>query len=460
MRRLVAWTPATLVALAAATWTARAEEPSFAGTWEMRLTYKDRKPESETARLVLADAAGAWTGSLSFERNFNGNKQALADVVAEGASIRFTVGQSGLRMEGRLDKGAIAGRWIGEDSSGAAFEVPWTATRLVETPVERFDKNLVFDPTLPQGRAEDLGMDGAALDALIREASRTDTDALVVVREGKVVAERYFGKADAAKALPAPTRFVAAFAAALLVEEKKLASFDVPLGTWFPDWREGRKGKVMLRHLLSNTSGIEHFDDGKLRAARDEVAFARGLPVGDTPGTVWRADNDSAVELLAGALGKVAGRPIDDYLRERLFAPLGVRKVEWKRDPSGNPLAWDGLSLPARDLARVGVLVAADGELAGTKVISKESLDVLGAAATTASPTQGLLWDLHLAYPGTPPTGVEGRGAFGQWIVVFPKSQTVGVRLRARKSLKDAAADAKPEVVLTEFPRLLANTTR
>ena len=54
------------------------------------------------------------------------------------------------------------------------------------------------------------------------------------------------------------TKFLAAMATAMLIDDRKIPSLDEPLVTWFPEWSDGRKAKVKLRHILAHTSGIKN----------------------------------------------------------------------------------------------------------------------------------------------------------------------------------------------------------
>jgi CubicO group peptidase (beta-lactamase class C family) len=89
--------------------------------------------------------------------------------------------------------------------------------------------------------------------------------------------------------------------------------------------------------------------------------------------------------------------------------------------------------LSARDLARVGRLVADGGTCGKKKVLSPESVALLGAPATPLQAGQGLLWRLLLDESGKEVEGVYHDGSLGQWLVVLPKTKTVGVRLRRGK---------------------------
>lgn len=431
--------------------TRAAESSPFDGAWDLRMTRKGWQPEVATGRLVLASENGKRTGTLTFDVVLRAQTQKLAEIVVKGSTIRFRLDSAefDLRLEGKLREGALAGTcdWKG------CGTFPWAATRASDGPVERFEKGLSYEGYLSKGDAEKLGMDGAALDALVREAARNDTDALLVLREGKVVAERTFGRAPGPIHVMSVTKFVTAFAAAILLEEKKIASLDAPLSTWFPEWTEGRRAKVTLRHLLTHTSGIAHGETAaKLNAAKDKVAYVRSLEVVDEPGTVY-AYNNEAVALLSGVLAQAAGRPVDAYLGERLFAPLGVRKFQWDRDDAGNTLTYANLALTARDLARIGQLVVDGGAVGEKRIVSKDALAALGAPATPAAQGQGLLWMLLREGPGERIDGCFHTGWLGQWIVVFPEKRTLAVRLRRWKNERDAE---RPEYQFGSFAARVA----
>jgi hypothetical protein len=217
---------------------ARAGDKSpFEGTWDFRMTRKGWRPEVASGRLVLRNADGKWSGDLTFDVVLRAQQQKLADIVVKGAAVQFRLDSAefDLRMDGKLEKGAMSGTcdWKG------CGRFPWTAARADDAPVERFEKGLSFAGYLPRGDAEKLGMNGAALDALIRDASRSDTDALIVLRDGNVVAERTFGCPPGPIHVMSVTKFVAAFAVAMLLEDKKIPSVDAPLSTSFREWDTG-----------------------------------------------------------------------------------------------------------------------------------------------------------------------------------------------------------------------------
>lgn len=438
---------AVAVALSWADCPARAADKSpLEGAWSVRMPRPGMRPDPATGRLVLTNAVGKWSGDLTFDTVLYGRTHKLADVVVKGTSIEFRLDSTefDFRMEGKAEKGELAGRCVWKGCG----DFRWTATRPDDKPVDRFEKGLAFDGYLPKGDAEKLGMDGAALDTLIRDASANDTDAVIVLRDGKVVAERYFGRPQSPIHVMSVTKWVSAFALAMLLDDKKIASLDAPLSTWFPEWTDGRRTKVTLRHVLTHTSGIEHgADAARLNAEKDKVAYVRKAQVVVEPGTVYDYNNEAAA-LLSGILEQAAGKPVDDLLRDRLFAPLGVKKFDWERDSGGHTFTYANLMLSARDLARIGQVVVDGGKAGGRQIVSAQSLAALATPSTTVTDVQGLLWMLLRDGPGKEVTGSYHTGWLGQWIVVLPKSRTVGVRLRRMKGEADAE---KPEFQFGSF---------
>ena len=111
-----------------------------------------------------------------------------------------------------------------------------------------------------------------------------------------------------------------------LVEDGVLA-LDDSLAKFYPDgpasWRE-----ITIRHLLTHTSGIPEYTDGKVDLRRDytEDDLARlafELPLDFAPGSQWKYSNTGYV-LLGAIVRKASGRFYGDILRDYIFAPLSM----------------------------------------------------------------------------------------------------------------------------------------
>ena len=213
------------------------------------------------------------------------------------------------------------------------FEVPWS-------------------PASP----EQAGLARPALEALIGECEKTDSDALLVVAGDRVVVARAFGHAPRSLEVKSVTKGFVGFAFGFLLAEGKV-SLDDPLSKWFPEWKEGKKAKVLLRHVLSHTSGLSHEQMAwKLEKQTDRLAYVRALDVVIEPGTAFSYNNEATM-LLSGVVAAAAGQPIDAYLQARLFGPLGITDASWSRDGAGNVTTNGGLSLSAVSLAKIGMAV-------------------------------------------------------------------------------------------------------
>ena len=408
----------SVVALLLLAAVASAAKP-YEGTWNLVLERPNYRPNRATGRLAL-DAKG---GTLAFDVVLSARTHELKEFEANGSKISFRVAGEGfdLQFRGEVKKGTLEGRceWKGLGSYA------WTAERVKIEPQERFEKGLSFAGFFPKG---DPKFGGDALDLLIGEAAQRDTDAVLILKDGKVVCERYFGRKPDPCYLMSVTKVFAALAVATLLDEGKIPSLDASLSTWFPEWAEGDKAKVTLRHVLTHTSGIEHGDDAlTLNGQKDRLAYVRQARLAKPPGTEWSYNND-AIMLLSGVIAQAAGKQADDYLREKLFDPLGLKDWTWGRDGAGNATTYADLRMTARDLARVGqwVLGGAGGP----------TMKLLGAPATPLDKAQGLVWRLRLDAKGKV-IGYGHDGDLGQFFAVYPERKLVGIRLRQWKDTPD-----------------------
>lgn len=257
-----------------------------------------------------------------------------------------------------------------------------------------FEPGVGEDGFYPRGDALALGIDGEALDVLLKEAEATKSDSLIVVKDGKTIVERYFGKKRGPIETMSVTKSFTAIAIVLLLEEKKIPSLDAPLSTWYPEFKTSEKSKVTLRHVLTQTSGLEHDERaGKLNAQKDRLQFARRKAAKEEPGATFSYNNE-ATQLLSGVIAAAAGKPVDRYLDEKLFAPLGIKLWQWDKDRAGNVQTFYGLALTARDFAKVGVLLANDGKLGEKQLVPSARVQSL-VEPSAPNPFYGLLWWLR-----------------------------------------------------------------
>ena len=185
---------------------------------------------------------------------------------------------------------------------------------------------------------EDPGID-RRVDALMsRYAGDGPGAALLVLHDGEAVVRRGYGLADleAGRPVTPATRFRLASitkqftsAAVLLLVEEGRIGLDDPVKRWFAGLPPAADG-VTIRHLLTHTSGLVDYEDvmpGDLDAQLRDADVLRLLETQDRtyfePGSRYRYSN-SGYALLALVVESASGQSFQDFLRERIFLPLGM----------------------------------------------------------------------------------------------------------------------------------------
>ena len=233
-----------------------------------------------------------------------------------------------------------------------------------------FEAGTIPQGFFPRAEPEAVGIDRGALAALVSEAQHAHSNALIVIKDGRVLTERYFGHpAEHPLRINSVTKSVVSLAICRLISDGKISGLNTPLSTWFPEWRNGKKRKVTLRHIMTHTSGLYHEKNAaKLYQQPDVVRYSRGLPLVTQPGEHFSYSNE-AVALLSGIVLAATGKPLDEYLQDAIFTPMGITGYKWDRDTAGNVMAYGGLWLFPRDLARIGQLMANSGRWGKVQVV-------------------------------------------------------------------------------------------
>jgi CubicO group peptidase (beta-lactamase class C family) len=231
------------------------------------------------------------------------------------------------------------------------------------------------------------------LTRLVATAKSSRSDTLLIVRNGKVLAEYHSsGSPPEPIELMSVTKGFVALAVGLLLREGKIESLDAPVHTFFPEWKQGRKQLVTLRMLMSHTSGLQNVANAGLEIypARDTLQLALAAELDADPGTKL-SYNNKAVNLLAGIVAKAAGVPIDAYLQQSLFEPMAIKPGKWATDAAGNRNGMAGLPLLASDLAKIGQLVLDEGRWQQRQLLPESFVQEM-LAPQPLGEEFGLLW--------------------------------------------------------------------
>lgn len=271
------------------------------------------------------------------------------------------------------------------------------------------------------------------------------TSAVVIVRDGRIVAEAYAG--DSGMHVPQRTWSVAkTIMAALIgiaVGEELLKPGETAA---LPQWSApgDPRGAIRVEHLLHMASGL---DAGPLGSRTDEVYFggarvadaALGNPLIAPPGTHWfYANNDTLALswLLRTRIGDDAR--YHAFPHEKLFRPIGMRNTTPETDWDGTFILSSQVWTTARDLARFGLLLLNDGIWRGRRILPEGWVEFMRTPAPAQPPATrtddrpqpgygAQVW-LFGERHGLPQGTYAAMGNRGQFVVVVPSAGVVIVR--------------------------------
>lgn len=245
---------------------------------------------------------------------------------------------------------------------------------------------------IAQSEPEQVGLVRARVDALIRRAEQSSSEALIIIKNNKVIVHRWFSTKPHPIITMSVTKSIVSMAVMRLLDEGKIGSLDQPLSTWFSEWAIPPKSAVTLRHVLTQRSGLKHNQGAwELEQQKDQLAYVRALPMIDTPGVKFDYNNEATM-LLSGVISAASGVEVDEYVKKSFFEPMNITNYSWYHDKSGHATTNAGLSMLAEDLAKIGTLMKNGGRWAGVQLLTSESVKQSTSAAARDLSWYGLLW--------------------------------------------------------------------
>lgn len=321
-----------------------------------------------------------------------------------------------------------------------------------------------------------------AVDALFSDPAASETRAVIVLHAGRIVAERY------APGYHENTRFVSWSMAksvtgvmiGLLISDGRLKlNESAPVPAW---QRTGDpRGEITLKQLLQMRSGLRHTEAGDPIYESDEVRMlfldgrddmarqAEDQPLEAEPGAKFEYSSATSVILADLAARVLAGggdaetrrRAVADYLRTRLFGPVGMRSMMPEFDASGTLIGGSLIHGTARDWAQFGEFLRNGGAVSGAQIVPRGWIEFM----TTPSPREAQygaqIWLNRKPTSGDPvlfpdqgPASLFACvGHLGQYILVSPKQKLVVVRLGKTQDADRAAVVGHLANVVKLFPR-------
>jgi CubicO group peptidase (beta-lactamase class C family) len=313
----------------------------------------------------------------------------------------------------------------------------------------------------PQGDTVDLtslpeGIARATLDRAVAESftdetkgKEIDTRAILVVHDGRIVAERYapgFNKDTRFLGWSASKSVTAALIGTLIADGKLAMDAPAPV----PEWKgDDPRAKITLRQLLNMSSGLEFYepyDPGSdstnmLFQQHDMGAYGASKRLAHAPGTFWSYSSGTANLLSRIVFQKTGGTlaSYEAYARAHLFDPAGIASAMFEPDETGNFVGSSYLYMTARDWARFGLLIANRGAINGHQVLPASFVEFMCTPAPAAPLKQygGQFWLNGLSeknrkvreFPHLPADMCAAEGHNDEFVAVFSSRKAVIVRL-------------------------------
>jgi CubicO group peptidase (beta-lactamase class C family) len=288
----------------------------------------------------------------------------------------------------------------------------------------------------------------AALDHAFEEPAEPPfrrTKAVVVVRDDRVIAERYAAGIGIDTPLPSFSMTKSVVNALLgIMTQQGLTSPSLPAP--IPEWHGANdpRREIEVGHLMRMTSGLalDETDDPlnpseQMFQHNDMARSVVDAPLIAAPGTRW-AYSSATTQILARIIREAVGGPEQTltYAWRELFDPLGMRSVTLAFDGSGTLQGANNMLASARDWARFGLLYLHDGEIGGKHILHEEWVNYTTWTTLDTDYAAGF-WTNRSEHPyakrrvqlGIPRDVYYASGNLGQRCVIIPSQRMVVVRM-------------------------------
>lgn len=265
------------------------------------------------------------------------------------------------------------------------------------------------------------------------ESQIQELHSFMLLRHGHVVAEGWWSPYERERPhmLFSLSKSFTSTAIGLAVAEGRFSTDDL-VTAFFPDETPAEVNEhlaaMRVRHLLSMSTG--HAEDTTSHMIeRPDGNWIKGffeVPVLHEPGTHFLY-NSGATYMLSAIVQKMTGMKLVDYLRPRLFEPLGIVKPVWEESPQHINVGGWGLNITTEDIARFGQLYLQKGMWGESRILPEAwveeatSFQVANGDSPESDWAQGYGYQFWRCRYGA----YRGDGAFGQYCIVMPEQDAV-----------------------------------
>ena len=295
----------------------------------------------------------------------------------------------------------------------------------------------------------ELGMDYSELQRMndsIAQNTLTNVHSVLIAQNGKLIFENYYSgfHANIPHDQRSAAKSIGSAMIGIAINEGVIDNVEEPIYDYLPTkyqyTRNDKKAKMTLHQLLTMSSGLDaidfgsdrmgHATEGYYQETEDWAKTILETPLLFEPGE--HCNYGSAHPYLLGVgLANILDQPLDIYMQDRLYKPLGISHYSMPLDPDNDPYFGGGTYLIPRDMLKFGELYRAKGKWKGKQIVPVDWVEASFKKYTVLENTNnknkyGYLW-WHDTYTvkGKDFEAIEARGAGGQYICVIPKLDAV-----------------------------------
>jgi len=293
--------------------------------------------------------------------------------------------------------------------------------------------------SLPRSTPEAEGVSTAGIIDFLNAAGKSQHEfhSIMILRHGKVVAEGWWNPyaANLKHTMYSVSKTWTATAVGFAASEKKLSVEDKVISFFpddLPDQVSENLAALRVKDLLSMSVGQTPDPSGPVAVSGNWARTFLATPIVFKPGTQFLY-NSAATYMLSAIVQKVTGQKVIDYLKPRLFDPLGIEGVDWETSPQGINIGGWGLRVKTEDMAKLGQLFLQNGMWKGKQIIPAAWITEASTAKIMQEPNatqarkdtndwvQGYCYQMWRCRNNA----YRADGAFGQYIIVMPEKDAV-----------------------------------
>jgi CubicO group peptidase (beta-lactamase class C family) len=293
--------------------------------------------------------------------------------------------------------------------------------------------------SLPRSIPETEGVSSAGISRFLDAAnkSRNELHSFMFLRHGKVIAEGWWDpyKPALKHTLYSASKTFTSTAVGFAVSENKLKLTDKVISFFphdLPDTVTPFLAALTIRDVLIMSDGMDPAPFASETKSKNWVKSFLATAIIHKPGTVFLY-NSLGTFMLSAIIQKVTGQKIIDYLKPRLFDPLGITGMDWEENlMSINTGGW-GLRLKTEDMAKLGQLYLQKGMWNGNQVLPAAWIEeattekIIQHPELPQSKKDSSDWERGYCYQiwRCRHQAYRADGAFGQYIIVMPDQDVV-----------------------------------